>query len=51
MIYSLIYTDTNPGVWVECKLGAQDNCGRNFKLVQAKFIDMIRQADVPRLKF
>lgn len=49
MIFSLIYTDTNPGVCVECILGAWDNCGRNLKLVQAKFIDMIRQAHVPRL--
>lgn len=49
MIFSLIYTDTNPAVCVECILGAWDNYERNLKLLQAKFIDMIRQVDVPRL--
>ena len=49
MIFSLIYTDTNSGVCVKYILGAWDNYERNLKLLQAKFIDMIRQVDVPRL--
>lgn len=39
-----LYRHKPRGMCVECILGAQDNCGRNLKLVQAKFIDMIRQA-------